>query len=321
MDDSLIHIGTGIASALPATLLTKKICDALGGLWRPWQIRRVAKAEADAQIMKAEAGAESAEIEAQSKIEVEKLMRRAAHRFLAEETKKQLNMEAIEEKARKQLTNNAKPQDMEDDWIINFFEKCRLISDEKMQDLWARVLAGEANTPGKFSKRTVNCVASMGKSDAEAFSKLCGFGWYIDDGVTPLGVYPLIYNPNDDYYKHHQLTFDFLIHLSDAGLIRVDFNPIATFGVSPGPTPLKVSYFGTDLLIHLASEEVFFSVGRVLLTNVGQELAPICGAQAIEGFLDYILEDWQRRGIAVSSPWPRTPRQGSALLVSTYAHH
>lgn len=31
-----------------------------------------------------------------------------------------------------------------------------------MQTLWARILAGEANAPGKFSKRTVNLVGSLG---------------------------------------------------------------------------------------------------------------------------------------------------------------
>ena len=34
---------------------------------------------------------------------------------------------------------------MEEDWIANFFDKCRIVSDSEMQSLWARVLAGEAN--------------------------------------------------------------------------------------------------------------------------------------------------------------------------------
>ena len=52
-----------------------------------------------------------------------------------------------------------------------------------MQILWARVLAGEANAPGTYSKRTVNLLSDFDKSDAELFTKLCGFGWHDTVGV------------------------------------------------------------------------------------------------------------------------------------------
>jgi hypothetical protein len=36
----------------------------------------------------------------------------------------------------------------------------------EMQNLWAQVLAGEANSPGTYSKRTVNFLSSLDKKDA-----------------------------------------------------------------------------------------------------------------------------------------------------------
>jgi Protein of unknown function (DUF2806) len=48
-----------------------------------------------------------------------------------------------------------------DDWITNFFDKCRIVSDEEMQQIWAKVLAVEANKPGTYSKRTVNFLSSV----------------------------------------------------------------------------------------------------------------------------------------------------------------
>ena len=47
------------------------------------------------------------------------------------------------------------------------------------------------------------------------------------------------------------------------------------------------------------------NVGHVLLSKVGQELAPLCGSVAVEGFHDYVVSRWVNQGIAVSSPWPR----------------
>lgn len=75
---------------------------------------------------------------------------------------------------------------MDDDWIVNFFDKCRLVRDEQMQSLWARILAGEANKPGTFSRRTVNFVASMDKIDASAFTHLCSFCWHIEKAPRPI---------------------------------------------------------------------------------------------------------------------------------------
>jgi hypothetical protein len=51
------------------------------------------------------------------------------------------------EKALPQLDEGADPNAMEDDWVTNFFDKSRIVSDDVMQELWARVLAGEANRP------------------------------------------------------------------------------------------------------------------------------------------------------------------------------
>ena len=35
-------------------------------------------------------------------------------------------------------------------------------------------------------------------------------------------------------------------------------------------------------------------IGHVLLTKVGQELAPICGSSPVEGFWDYVKEQWKK---------------------------
>ena len=132
--NSLINLGD---LSKPANTLIEKISDAIGGLYKPFQIRRVAEAEADADNIRAVAH-----------IEVTELQHRAMSRLFAEEAKKQHNIEAITLKALPDIKPESQPKNVEDDWIINFFDKCRLISDEQMQSLWARILAGETNSPG-----------------------------------------------------------------------------------------------------------------------------------------------------------------------------
>ena len=71
---------------------------------------------------------------------------RTMAKFFIEEAKQQGNMEAIT-KALPLVTDGAKLQEIEDDWITHFFERARLISDNEMQKLWAAILAGQANAP------------------------------------------------------------------------------------------------------------------------------------------------------------------------------
>jgi len=46
-----------------------------------------------------------------------------------------------------------------------------------MQTVWSNILAGEANSPGAFSKRTVNALSSIDQSEAKQLVSICRFGF------------------------------------------------------------------------------------------------------------------------------------------------
>lgn len=282
--NSLINIGE---LSKPATVLIEKIADAVGGIFEPYQIKRIARAEAEAGL-----------IQAQGQIEVSDLQRRAVQRFVAEEAKKQQNMESIASKALPQLGDSSKPQDVNDDWMANFFDKCRIVSDEEMQQIWAKVLAGEANSPGTYSKRTVNFLSSLDKGDASQFSKLCGFGWQIG------GASVLIYDEKDPIYAAGGVNFSVLSHLDDIGLIS--FEHLTGFKRMGFPKHMRVFYYGEPIDIAFPKETGNdLETGKVLLTQTGQQMAPICGSEPVPGFLDYVLYRWNEKGLFLSSPYPR----------------
>ena len=268
----LINIGD---LSKPATVLIEKISDAIGGIFKPYQIRRVAQAKAEAD-----------KINAAAQIEISELQRRALHRFIIEEAKKQHNIESITRKALTEVAADADPQKVEDDWITNFFDKCRLISDEEMQSLWARLLAGEANSPGRFSKRTIDLVSSLDKFDADVFSKVCSFSFMIG------GLYPLIYDVENEVYTKRGLGFNTLSHLDSIGLIQ--FDPLAGFVRRHLGQKGHVSYFDKQVWIEFEKlEENDVRVGHVLLTKAGEQLAPICNSTPCDGFIEYVQEKWR----------------------------
>src|SRR3546814_19972048 len=75
------------------------------------------------------------------------------------------------------ISGNADPQAVDKDWLSNFIDKVKTISDEDAQNIWGKILSGETNTPGSFSKKTVNLLHEMDKSDAEMFNTLMKFTW------------------------------------------------------------------------------------------------------------------------------------------------
>jgi hypothetical protein len=273
--NSIINIGD---LSKPANTLIERISDAIGGIFRPYQIRRVAEAEAEA-----------AKIHAVAEIEVSELQRRAIHRWMVEEAKKQQNIEGITQKALPQLSEDAKPDKLEDDWITNFFDKCRLISDEEMQVLWSNILAGEANSPGKYSKRTVNLLGSLDKSDAELFLRLCSFAVWMGEAT------PLVYDTEHDIYVGHGITFDALTHLETVGLIR--FDSLAGFVQKGLAQKGYVDYFDKKLWIEFPKHENNdFQVGHVLLSKAGSQLATICASSSRDGFDQYLRDKWKALG-------------------------
>jgi hypothetical protein len=221
---------------------------------------------------------------------------------MAQEVIYQQNMEAVMDKALPLLTDQSKPEDVDDDWITNFFEKARSISDDDMQELWARILAGEANSPGSFSRRTVNCLSDCDKQDAELFVKLCGFVWNIGEERVPL-----IFDTREPIYASRNIDFSTLTHLNSAGLLK--FEGFGDFQIEKAPQFYDVHYFGEPLRLTLGTanpnEARSLIVGKVMFTAVGHELAGICDAEPVEGFLDFVKEEWQQ--YRPQTPMPRRP--------------
>jgi hypothetical protein len=259
--------------AKPITVLIEKVSEAIGGVVRPYQIMRIAEAEAEAS-----------KIQALAQIEITEMQRRALIRFVVEETNKQSNIEAIIDKSIPELATTSRPKDVDNDWIVNFFDKCKLISNEEMQILWAKVLAGEANSPGKYSKRTINFLSNMDKPDAEMFSLLCRYVWDIGGDFTPI-----ILNLSDKIYDAKGMNYDVIKHLQDIGLLI--FEPYGGFNKQNIPQVINIYYQGDSYKLELPlPKDNIIEVGKVLLSKVGKELVPLAGINPLEGFAEYVIE-------------------------------
>lgn len=261
--------------AAPVTKLIEVLSNTAGVLYEPTKIRKKAKANADAKI-----------IEATADIKVSDLQQRCMMRLIQEEEKKQEHIESIIEGTIPLIEDSSKPEKIDPDWLFLFIDKAKNISSEHMQLLWSKILAGESNDSGSFSKRTLVFLSTIDRKDADLFTELCNFTIVADT------MYPIVHylNENNEIYNSHGITFDSLNHLDDIGLIK--FGEIALYTATDIEPGTPVSYFGREIPNVINEETNDFVIGNILFSNIGKELFSISGAKFDDSIYQSILKKY-----------------------------
>lgn len=273
-DDKPITVVDVGGLAKPVSILIEKIASATAIRYEPTRIKNAAEAEVAANLIKA-----------QGQIDVDDLHRRTQVRLVDEEVRKQVNMEKIIERVLPHLEDHSEPDKMDNDWLSNFFEKSRTTSDAHMQEVWAKVLAGEATTAGSYSKRTVRLLSELDKRDAVLFQNLCQFVWEVDGHLIPV-----IFDAPDYIYKKSKLSNEALRHLAALGLI---------IHVGDGyqmplkdKTQIDTAYDVEKFILTPKKSVTGVPIGKALFTQAGKELSMIVDKKSVFGFQEYTLKKW-----------------------------
>ena len=262
--------------------LIDKVSSALGKAYEPIHIRRIAAAKASALITEAETNVTLSEIE-----------QRAIARVHRQEVRKQENLERTIEEAMPLLEPNAAPEDVDDDWINEWVERASMISETTLQSLWARILAGEANSRGSFRKSVLHTVSMLEKEDVISFGNLCRF-------VVTIGApIPLVHDPNDEIYTKNGISFTSIQLLIEAGLISHHVVGIVRQGV---PEAFEISYGNEILQVKLRKGASKIGIGHVNFTTVGLQLFSLSDVQTIPEFPQYISDKYAEHGVQVVGP-------------------
>ncbi|MBE8158144.1 MAG: DUF2806 domain-containing protein [Betaproteobacteria bacterium] len=274
-----------------------KLCAKFLGLNKPEQIREEAQAQADAKIIDAKADAEARKIRALSDLEVLGLGGLAER-----EKERQENRQKVFVAAVKALSPDADPEIIEKadkDKVARIFRESEITSDEELLLLWGKILAGEAEKSGSFSKRTISIVGNMEKKDAQIFTDLCQFVWHEMSNVSsPILA---VYDSTHTVYNKQGIIFSALKYLEEMGLISYSSASGYARWYSVG-NGIVWRYHDKVVFINNAPKDAgrkshFVSYGAASLTNAGEELYPICGAQPNEEFFQFIIEKWKKDGL------------------------
>lgn len=276
--------------AKPAQMLVDKFFCTVEGAF-PSLIAKRAKAISDAKMLDARTEGDVAIIHALNKARLSEVEQRGILSLTHEAGVKQDNFEKIIKKTIPLLNGNAKPENINDDWLTLLKSKCGIVSDSEMQTIWARILAGEANVNKSFSRYTINLVSTLEKEDAHLFTSLCCFNWRVNNVITPL-----VFDFRDGIYMSHGLNFDTLTHLATLGLIVFKHAPDLV--EDDLPENCIVSYGQKSYRIKFLDKWKLrgLHTGHVILTKSGKELSLIAGAQEVENINTSVLSHWQTQG-------------------------
>lgn len=222
------------------------------------------------------------------------LIDRGANDFVRRLGRQQDNVEAVAAEALKDIKADARPDDVDDDWLENFFDTARAYSSDEMRTLCAHLLAEEINQPGRISRQSINRMRDLGRQDILVFKNLLSLAFCTSEIMV-------MYHANNQFCDLG-LEFDDIKHLESLGLIF--HGGVAEFisSARAGKRILAIVPNQGIILISnkKAEAEVSLKVGKIALTRFGVDLASSLDITAKAGLLDYLRSNVLSQGLLVA---------------------
>ena len=273
-DVSGLEISDLFGLSQPLTKLVETVSGGLDTLYKPWHLKRMAKARAEEIKLISEAITQNAMLPINyqhgnvgiDSTDVPNLLARTQQRLLQDEVKKQQNMDAVVANAVEELRTKEKVSEtpVDEDWSTRFRNIAKDVSSEEMQLIWGKVLAGEVEEPGSFSMRTLETIRNLSKAEASKFQKIIPFVIWIKEKYFISSQASII--------KKYGIEYSDILVLSECGLIVES----ASIPVCPILKKGEIQSLVTDERVALirkttdANKDVMF--GAYVLTNAGREL-------------------------------------------------
>lgn len=269
---------TEIVTALvsPAEKLIDTISGAIGKVYEPYYKKKMADAEAyeiekignairencDMPIIYKTDGALQIDTS-----DYESLIKRTGLRLAFQEVKKQENIESVVDNAYQLLEQeeNVLNEPVDNGWIIRFMNSISDISDDDLQLLWSKILAGEVKKPNTYSLRTLDVLKNMSKCEADLFKK-----------ISKLITDDFIIN-DEELTKNYGLNYSDILKLDDCGLINSDGMVSRTISLFD-----KKAVLQTDDYVFIYHElnkvdKPNITLGAFCLTEAGRSISAILG--------------------------------------------
>ncbi|WP_415299137.1 DUF2806 domain-containing protein [Clostridium perfringens] len=273
----------------PINKLIDSVSGAIGKAYQPRHIRKMAEAKAYEIKMISEQLRENSDVPiiydakgiSMDTTNFEDLAKRASSRLAYQEIKKQENIDSVVDNAYSELEGKQleSEENVDNDWMIRFINSVEDISNEKMQIIWGKILAGEIINPNSVSLRTLDILRNLSKNEAKLFEKICNY--IINERY--------IYN-DDDILKKYEIIYADMLNLADYGLINSSMLISNNININEN----EVMLFKNDEYIVMAksnTENIEISLPIFLLSEAGKELSKIVNKKVNSNYIFDVAND------------------------------
>lgn len=195
------------------------------------------------------------------------------------------NLKNVAELAHPLLNGIDDPKIEDLGWFGDWLNKASNTSDVNVQGWWAKILAGEAEQNGSYSKWALDTVSKMSKDDIHNFTLLSACFWSI--GIVAWRD-----------WTPELLGYSELV-LERAGLVDINVTSDG-FHLSKKEWSTwrtgRLSYFGEELTLQVDSKGGI-PVGHVELSLLGRELIGLCDASPNEEYKQRCVQTWREKGL------------------------
>lgn len=259
----------------PITKLIEVVANGVGVLYEPTRIIRAGKAEGQRLIERKKAELNNLELD-------EDFRERMANRMVHREIQKQHNIDAISRIAIEEVSKNDEITDekVDEDWVNRFFRYAEDVSNEDLQKIWGKILAGEVRRPNSYSLRTLEFIKNLSSKEAELIFKC----FTLVIGTKSRADF--IFNSAQVKNKNYFLTHEEGLLLMELGILNVN-------SMQLGFTKLgdkKLTHFRIKEYTYMAQVQpnVSPSIPVVTLTKLAKELYILSDNIELNG--DYFKE-------------------------------
>ncbi len=267
----------------PCEKLIDAISQAIGTAYEPRHIKKMAEARAFEITAISEAIRNSVDLPisynngeiALNSADVDAFVRRTAQRIGFQELLRQNNLDSVFDNAYSMLEGetaeesdseeNITEENITNDWMLRFINCAQDVTDEGMQLLWSKVLAGEIKHPKSYSLRTLETLRNLSKEEATTFQKLCHIAIQITDETIFIPRYK-------EFIKENGVSYTELFLMADCGLINYGESMVLTKPVEKDESGTTICGAFVLLVSSKNEENGNLTICQYPLTEAGKEL-------------------------------------------------
>lgn len=286
----------------PAEKLIEAVSGAIGRAYEPRHIRRMADAKAYELKMISDAVRNNSDVPivydstgvSIDTSNFEEIAKRASSRLAYQEITKQQNIEAVADNAYQELqgTDSVSSAPVDPDWMFRFFNAVENISNVDMQKIWGRILAGEIQSPNRYSYRTLEKLRNITTEEAQLFQKVAALS-------LANGNHKFLLN-DDSLINKYGIYFSHILNLEECGLMSSQSLSL-NLSISNEETEVVWNSHILGKIVGTTPEVEKISLSIYIFTEAGCQLLDAIQPEQSKTYLldclEYIRRDYQKANV------------------------